>query len=164
LVEAWERAAIDSRLEIIGVGPLERDLQRRGIRGVSLLGQLDQSVVREKMLAARALVLPSIWYEGLSMVLLEALAAGLPVLASDIGPIPEVVAPLGAEWLANPGDPDDLAKGLARLADGEAVARGGTAARTLYEERYSESQGLADLESAYKRVGRTISGPRLPRR
>ncbi len=164
LLDAWDRADPDHRLEVIGVGPLESDLRRRGIRGVSLLGQLDHAAVRDKMLAARALVLPSIWYEGLSMVLLEALAAGLPVLASDIGPIPEVVAPLGPEWLAQPGDPDDLAKGLARINDDEEVARVGAAARTLFEQRYSESQGLADLEATYERVVRPISGPQLPRR
>ncbi len=164
LLDAWERAGLDHRLEVIGVGPLEPDLRRRGLQGVSLLGQIDHASVRDKMLAARALVLPSIWYEGLSMVLLEALAAGLPVLVSDIGPIPEVVAPLGPEWLAQPGDPDDLAKGLARIDDDEELARIGTQARTLFEQRYSESQGLADLEAAYERVVRTISGPHLPRR
>jgi glycosyltransferase involved in cell wall biosynthesis len=164
LLEAWERAGLDYRLEVIGVGPLEDDLRRRGTPGVSLLGQIESAVVRDKMLSARALVLPSIWYEGLSMVLLEALAAGLPVLASDIGPIPEVVAPLGPEFLALPGDPDDLAKGLSRFADDEAVARAGAAARAQYEKRYSQTQGLAGLEAVYKRVVRTISGPRLPSR
>lgn len=158
LVEAWDRAGLDYRLEIIGDGPLEADLRRRGVPGVQLLGQQDQLLVREKMLAARALVLPSIWYEGLSMVLLEALAAGLPVLASDVGPIPEVVAPLGPEWLTRPNDPDDLAKGLARLEDEEAVAQAGSVARAQYEAHYSEAQGLANLLAMYKRVVRTISG------
>lgn len=164
LLDAWERARVDHRLEVIGIGPLEADLRRRGLPGVSLLGQIDTASMRAKMLSARALVLPSIWYEGLSMVLLEALAAGLPVLASNIGPIPEVVAPLGLDWLAEPGNPDDLAKGLALINDDEEVARVGAAARDLYERRYSEVHGLAGLESAYERVARTISGPPAPRR
>jgi len=164
LLDAWERASVDHRLDLIGIGPLEADLRRRGLPGVTLLGQLDLAAVRARMLSARALVLPSIWYEGLSMVLLEALAAGLPVLASNIGPIPEVVAPLGPNWIAEPGDPDDLAKGLALINDDEEVARVGAAARALYEARYSEAQGLADLESVYERVVRAISGPPAPRR
>jgi glycosyltransferase involved in cell wall biosynthesis len=98
------------------------------------------------------------------MVLLEALAAGLPLLASSIGPIPEVVAPLGPDWLAEPGDPNDLATRLALINDDEAVTRTGAAARALYEGRYSEVQGLADLESVYQRVVRTISGPPSPGR
>jgi glycosyltransferase involved in cell wall biosynthesis len=163
LLDAWERASVDHRLEVIGEGPLEADLRRLGLPGVSLPGQLDANVVRDKMLSARAVVLPSIWYEGLSMVLLEALAAGLPVLASDIGPIPEIVAPLGPDWLAKPGDPDDLAKGLALINDDEEVARAGAKARSLYEAHYSEAQGLADLESVYRRVVRPTSGP-LPSR
>ena len=157
LVEAWRQAGTGHHLEVIGVGPLARQLQSAP-ENVSLLGQLEHFEVRKRMLSARALVLPSIWYEGLSMVLLEALASGLPVLASNIGPIPEVVAPLGPDWLAKPGDPDDLAKGLSRLQDDAYVAEGGAAARALFEERYSERQGLADLEAAYEKVARTISG------
>ncbi len=158
LVDAWDRAGLDYRLDLIGVGPLEEDLRQQGVRNVTLRGQLDRSAVREKMLSARALVLPSIWYEGLSMVLLEALAAGLPVIASDIGPIPEVVAPLGPEWLAKPGDAGDLARRLAQLTDSGAVVATGAAARALYEQKYSASQGLADLEAVYEKVARTISG------
>jgi glycosyltransferase involved in cell wall biosynthesis len=158
LVDAWERAGLDYRLDLIGAGPLDADLRRRGARRVTLRGQLDQSAVREAMLGARALVLPSIWYEGLSMVLLEALACGLPIIASEIGPIPEVVAPLGPQWSVRPGDPDDLAKGLSRLSDKEAVAETGATARALYQARFSAAQGLVDLESIYERVVRTISG------
>jgi glycosyltransferase involved in cell wall biosynthesis len=157
LADAWDRAGTDFRLEIIGVGPLAEQL-RSAPHNVSLLGQLEHAEVRKRMLSARALVLPSIWYEGLSMVLLESLAAGLPVLASDIGPIPEVVAPLGPEWLAQPGDAEDLAKAVSRLQDDAHVAEGSAISRALYEERYSEQQGLADLEAVYERVARTISG------
>ena len=101
LVDAWAQAGLDYRLDIIGVGPLGSALRERGARNVNLRGQVDQAAVSKAMLSARALVLPSIWYEGLSMVLLEAMAAGLPVIASEIGPIPEVVATLGDEWLGN---------------------------------------------------------------
>ena len=124
LVDAWERAGLDYQLDVIGVGPLDDALRRRGVRNVTLRGQLNQQAVREAMLSARALVLPSIWYEGLSMVLLEALAAGLPVIASDIGPIPEVVAALGPDWLAKPGDAGDLAKRLAQLTDDDGGGHG----------------------------------------
>jgi glycosyltransferase involved in cell wall biosynthesis len=157
LVDAWERAGLDYQLDVIGVGPLDDALRRRGVRNVTLRGQLNQQAVRDAMLSARALVLPSIWYEGLSMVLLEALAAGLPVIASDIGPIPEVVAALGPDWLAKPGDAADLAKRLAQLTDATAVAATGAAARSLYEQKYSADRGLADLEAVYERVARTIS-------
>ena len=157
LVEAWKRSGTRYLLEIVGVGPLGEKLQSAP-NNVSLLGQVEHSEVRKRMLGARALVLPSIWYEGLSMVLLEALAAGLPVLASDIGPIPEITAPLGPSWLVAPGDVDDIATGIRRLDDDDHVAAGSKAARALFEERYSEQQGLVDLEAVYERVARTISG------
>jgi glycosyltransferase involved in cell wall biosynthesis len=157
LVDAWEQAGLDYRLDVIGVGPLDAALRQRGVRNVNLRGQLDPATVREAMLSARALVLPSIWYEGLSMVLLEALAAGLPVIASQIGPIPEVVAPLGSEWQANPGDAGHLATRLRQLTDDAAIIAAGAAARALYERKYSAATGLTDLETVYERVVRTIS-------
>ena len=62
------------------------------------------------------LALPSIWPETFSIVLREALSAGLPVVASRIGAIPEVIRDGENGLLVTPGSVDDLAAALARLA------------------------------------------------
>ena len=153
LVEAWRQANLDDlRLEIIGDGELRKGLESDPPAGVTLSGQLDSNEVRQRMLSARALVLPSIWYEGLSMVMLEALGAGLPVLASALGAMPEVLRPLGQSWQVGPGDAEALAQQLNGLMDGSVVEQGGIAARRLYDSLYSPEVGLAGLEKAYQRA------------
>jgi glycosyltransferase involved in cell wall biosynthesis len=104
LVEAWRRIAAETTLElvIIGDGPSRTQLERRAPSGIRFEGRLQAARVQERMRSARTLVLPSIWYEGQPMVVLEALGAGLPVLASRTGGMPDLLGPLGQEWLAPP--------------------------------------------------------------
>jgi glycosyltransferase involved in cell wall biosynthesis len=102
------------------------------------------------MQRSRALVFPSVLYEGQPIVVLEALACGLPVLASRLGGNAELVGALGDGWLAPAQDPDALAQRLAGLADDLAVDAAGAAARRLYEERFAERHNLRALEAAYR--------------
>lgn len=153
LVDAWGRANVDGlKLEMIGEGEMRETLQGSGTPGVALPGQLEAEEVRQRMLEARALVLPSIWYEGLSMVMLEALAAGVPVLASALGAMPEVLQPLGERWKVEPGDPVALAHHLEGLRNDDLVNQAGTVARKLHEDLYSPQVGLTGLEKAYQRA------------
>ena len=110
LLDAWKRSALRGlRLQIIGDGPLRRPLQRE-YPDVDFLGWVDSNVVRRKMLEGRALVFPSRSFEGQSMVILEAMAAGLPVMASDWPPIRETTRTHSADWIREPGDTDSWAK------------------------------------------------------
>jgi glycosyltransferase involved in cell wall biosynthesis len=78
---------------------------------------------QERVLAELdALVLPSIWWETTGLVLLEALAAGLPVVASETGGVPEVVAHGTTGLLVPPGDREALRQALEQLASGRALA------------------------------------------
>jgi glycosyltransferase involved in cell wall biosynthesis len=153
LLEAWRRLG-DSRLELllVGDGPLRADLERRGVPGVRFAGRLPPAQVREHMLAGRALVFPSRSYEGQPMVVLEALAAGLPVLASSLGGMPELLAPLGSAWLAPVGTVAGWVEALRRLADGQLVDQASTDARAQYERSFTRSAGLTALEEAYRSV------------
>ena len=79
LLEAWRRASPrDLRLLVIGDGPLMSDARAHLDGSIRLLGRLPKGEVRQLMLCSRALVLPSRAYEVQPLVLLEALAAGLP--------------------------------------------------------------------------------------
>jgi glycosyltransferase involved in cell wall biosynthesis len=104
------------------------------------------------MLAGRALVFPSRSYEGQPMVVLEALAAGLPVLASNLGGMPELLAPLGSAWLASAGTVAGWAEALRRLTNDKLVDEASTHARAQYERSFTRSAGLAALEAAYRHV------------
>ncbi|MBW3552585.1 MAG: glycosyltransferase family 4 protein, partial [Gemmatimonadetes bacterium] len=90
LLEAWRRLDGGIPLRIIGDG----DLDGRGfgeVSGVEWVGRVDRPAVLEAMKSARALVLPSLSYENFPMTVVEAFATGLPVIASRIGSLPQIV-------------------------------------------------------------------------
>jgi glycosyltransferase involved in cell wall biosynthesis len=103
--------------------------------------------VLERMLRSRALVFPSVLYEGQPMVVLEALGCGLPVLASGLGGNAEL---LREDWLAAPGDRVAWAQALRRLADDDWVNQAGEEARQLYEQRFDEQTARRLLLEAYR--------------
>lgn len=103
-------------LEVAGTGPEEERLRRLAdavapgrVRFHGLLGKED---VHRLMLAASVVVLPSRWYENQPMVVLEALARGVPVVGSDLGGLPELVDPGKTGALVPPDAPRALADAL----------------------------------------------------
>ena len=83
------------------------------------------------------------------MSLLEAMAAGTPIIASDVGGVPETLADGRGGWLTSPGDVDAWATRLVALGDDAAVNGMSSNARRLYEERYSAAVGLQSLLAVY---------------
>ena len=109
------RQAPAYRAVVIGDGPARQDLMRLaqelGIETeVQFTGSLPQLAVRDWMQRAQILVLPSL-NEGLGVVLLEALACGLPCVGSRVGGIPDVITP-DVGLLVPPGHPNDLAAAI----------------------------------------------------
>lgn len=151
LLAAWGRKRTRGlRLLVAGDGPLAATLRTDLPSGVEMLGRVGPKRVGELMLGARALLFPSEWYEGQPMTLLEAFAAALPVVASDLGSMTEMIADLGPDWLIPPGDPAAWAAAIAGLDDPAAVDRASVIARRMYDETYSEERGIANLEAAYR--------------
>jgi glycosyltransferase involved in cell wall biosynthesis len=149
---AWDRARLsDLRLLMVGEGPMLEALRTRHPR-VEFVGWQDRDQVRSRMLGARALVFPSRAYEGQSVVLLESLAAGLPVMASDALPIRETIRTLPGDWIRTPGDTASWAEGLRLLTDDSAVDGRGLASRHAYDESFTPLHGLRNLETIYRSV------------
>ncbi len=142
-------------LLIAGVGPLENDvrlkLQRAGIEGsVRLLGL--RSDVPALMQAADGFVMTSHW-EGLPMVLLEAGASSLPIVATDVGGSRDVVVDGISGYLTPVADPAATARAMARVMDLRADERRamGTAGRDQIAARF-EIRAVADTwERLYRR-------------
>ncbi|MDK3257130.1 glycosyltransferase [Blastococcus capsensis] len=140
------------RLVVAGSGPDEARLRAAFEAApyvpVHWLGT--RSDVDRLMLAADVFVLPS-WSENMSNALLEAMAAGLPVLASSVGGSPEAVGSAGV--LVAPQDPAALATQLARLlaADGERQ-RVGAAARARAEQHYTVDHMSRRLGEIYDEI------------
>lgn len=139
------RAAID----VIGEGPLAAELARAGGRLV-LHGVQGREVVTDAMARATAVVVPSLWYEGLPMVIAEAFAAGTPVIASKRGALASLVEHGVTGLHVQPGDPDDLARACDWITDHPAeAARMGEAARAVFERDWVEAVTTASLLAIY---------------
>lgn len=140
-------------LTLVGAGELrgviENAIRLKGLgRQVTLTGWLDEAGVRHALTKAQALVLPS-FAEGLPVVLMEAMAAGRPVIASAVAGVPELVTP-ETGWLVPAGDPAALAQAIIDLAATPAarLAAMGNTARNRVLARHDvnrEAQKLSAL-------------------
>jgi glycosyltransferase involved in cell wall biosynthesis len=108
------------------------------------------------MSAARALLVPSLWYEPSGRVVLEAYAAGVPVVASRIGGLPEIVDDNVSGLLVEPGDRNGWAASVERLSNDAESRRLGEGAWRLWSERFTPDHGRKHLENAYEHALRTF--------
>lgn len=149
-VDRWE-------LQVAG-GPAEvgeqeaRDLEVAGKEaglGTSFFGELPREGVVDLLYQADVFVLPSHW-EGQPIALLEAMASGLPVVATAVGAVPDVVRAGTDGYVVEPHDPAALADALARLiASPELRERMGRSARSRIAERHDVGTLRATLEALY---------------
>jgi glycosyltransferase involved in cell wall biosynthesis len=120
------------KLIIVGDGEQRQALEAMATReeldnAVDFLGRQSPEQVRRLLGTSSALVVPSI-YEGMPLVILEAMERGVPVVASAVSGIPEVVVDGETGWLVPPEDPAELAHALGEiLADPEEALRRGSA-------------------------------------
>lgn len=156
LAEAWARWGAEApMLEIIGDGPERPALERAmaaspaGAR-VRFLGQLPFAQAQSRLAHARLAIVPSRCFEGFPMVVREAFAFGVPVLAANLGSLADIVADGETGRLFAANDAEALcgaAKALWR--DHEKLERLGAAAAARFRERYTSARGYEDLLAIY---------------
>lgn len=150
LLAAW--ANIRAKLLVVGDGPEAPRLRAAASPNVDFRGTLDPDEVATVMRRARALLIPSEGHEGAGKVALEAYAAGVPVLASNAGALPEVVQHEVTGLVLPPTDANAWSAGVERLLDDSESERMGASGRELWARHFSPTQGLANIESAYRRA------------
>ncbi len=149
MVAAWERIGARLPLKVAGAGPLE-GMGERGIGGVEWLGAVPRGEVLRLMREARLLVFPSECYENFPLVMVEAFATGLPVIAAEGGAAAALVQRHAAGLVFPRGDPAGLARAVdAALAQPDALRARGGAARAAFLEHYSAERGYQSLIDAY---------------
>jgi glycosyltransferase involved in cell wall biosynthesis len=128
-------------------------LPARAPANVTLDGRLDRRQLAEFYDSARMIVLPSVWFEGFPMTIVEAMLHGKAVVCSRTGGLPEIVDHGRTGLLFTPGDADDLAAALRRLwRDEDLCRRMGEAGRRKAAREYSPERYYQRLMGAYRRA------------
>ena len=149
LVKAWDGIGVP--LNVLGDGPMMKHLLKTRPPGIRLFGHVSPAAVSAAMEKASFLVMPSRWYEGFPMVLLEAFAHGLPVIASRLGGMAEIVKDGVTGLHFSPGDWRDLAaKARWAAANPAAMGRMGEKARAVYREKYTPGVNYRALFGIYE--------------
>jgi glycosyltransferase involved in cell wall biosynthesis len=144
----------------VGQGPLEGEIRAEHARldlgdAVLILGERPDAI--RVMSGCDAFVLASD-NEGLPVALMEALALGLPIVATRVGGVPEAVTEGEDAVLVPPSDPDALANAMAELAADPARRAAMTAAATVDAQRFAIGRTVARVEAVYDEVlaGRVV--------
>jgi 3-deoxy-D-manno-octulosonic-acid transferase len=149
------RDAPNARLLLIGSGPLRAELQQLvdASHLTEVVRFVDQRTdVRDVLGIADVFAFPSI-VEGFGIALVEAMAMGLPIVATRTGGITEVVTDDVDGLLVPPGDDEALADALARMyRDGALRRRLGEQARATVARRFSATVGVPALERIYSQL------------
>lgn len=152
----------DLPVRLLGGGETLAEHQRSAPSNAVFLGQVSSDAVQSEYRQARFLVVPSRWFEGCPLVILEAMAHGLPVIASRIGGLPELVEDGITGLLFEPGDDQELAARMLTLwQDPQMCARMGRAGREKAIREFGEERYWETLISIYAtaRQGRPVSLP-----
>ncbi len=154
------RAAVAAgvRLKIAGTGPMEaelRALQTELAGDIEFLGYRSGAELHTLIREARAVVLPSEWYENAPMSVLESFALGTPVVGANIGGIPEMVINGETGWTFESRSTDELAALLSRLKvmPSEHIARAGRTARNHVATNFNRAGYLQATLALYADLG-----------
>jgi glycosyltransferase involved in cell wall biosynthesis len=152
------RAAAEAQvgIDVIGTGPAERDLRALATGlDVRFLGYLTGTKLNAAVGAARAVVVPSEWYENAPLAVLEGAALGKPLIVARIGGLPELVVDGESGWSFESRSVVELAailRRVAQLPDAD-VAAAGMAARRRIEDEFSPERYLERIRGVYGRLG-----------
>jgi len=143
------------KLVIIGDGPMKEmveDVARKN-SVITYLGIQSRLTVFDYLKRCKALLFPSIWYEGFPVTILEAFSTSTPVIASNLGSMKEIIQDKVNGLHFNPGDALHLISKIISISENRDLALSmSNNARMSYEENYTPSKNYEQLERIYKNV------------
>lgn len=155
LIDAARRTP-DVQVVIVGDGPERGAISRAAetLDNVRVVGPAWGETLKTWLHGARAVVVPSLWHENFPYVILQAFAAGKPVIGAERGGIPELVRDGPHGWLFEPLDAGTLAKRLREVAalPDEVILDMGAATQRYVAEHFNDAKIYADLERIYRKV------------
>ena len=154
LLNAWAQLAEDVALRIVGDGPCRGLVEEAAARDarVTFLGEQPRERVMEQLRGAACLVMPSVWYETFGRTIVEAYAAGTPVVASRLGTMEELVVHQKTGLLFEAGSASALAQAVCELCRRSDLRDMRQQARREFEDKYTAEKSYRRLISIYERT------------
>jgi glycosyltransferase involved in cell wall biosynthesis len=155
LLKAWQQTGISLPLQIVGDGPLADDVAAAASanRNIQWFGWLSKDRVFERMKMAKAVIIPSEWYEAFPMTIVEAFATGVPVIASKLGSLASLINHRKTGLHFKAGDAEDLAHQVRWLTGHPDVNLQMRAeARTEFLLKYTGDRNYSTLIGVYDRI------------
>jgi glycosyltransferase involved in cell wall biosynthesis len=148
----------DVRLHLAGDGPTRPSLERLAAEvapgRVVFHGRLPKDELHRLLRSCSVSVMPSHWYENQPLAVLESLANGVPVVATDLGGTPELIRPGVDGDLVPPDDPERMAAAIANFtADPDKALLMGQAGRQRIEDEFTPESHLLGLDRLYRLAG-----------
>ena len=154
LIDAWRNSEKKFKLLVVGCGPLEsvvKQAEKESGGMIEAVGQVPHEVVMRIAADARLVAVPSVSVETFGRSVIEAYAAGTPVVASDIGSISENVIDRKTGWLVEPGNAEVLAASIQNaLSDERILSIYGNAARDYFESRFTAESNYNAMMRIYQ--------------
>jgi glycosyltransferase involved in cell wall biosynthesis len=153
LLEAWKDVHVlhpDAVLLIAGEGPMRLEIERivneNSLASSVILCGFQDSVA--SLLSQSSMLVAPSWWEGFGYVLVEAMAARIPVVASNVSSIPEIVVDGESGLLVEPKNPGAIAGAVCRLLENPAIAeKMGLAGRRIVEQKFTLDRMVTEFEA-----------------
>lgn len=153
LIDCWMKYNIRAKLFMAGDGPLKSKLKKKskGYRQIIWLGEVSRREILKRLSESSALLFPTKWYEGLPMILIEAMAVGCPVITSKIGNPQDLVDHKVTGLHFEPGNLYELKERIRFLEQNESErATMGEKARRKYTQNFTPEQNYRQLMDIYE--------------
>lgn len=154
LIKAWCTEGMPE-LRIMGSGALFDELQKSVQQyqaNVKFLGLVDKPTLLEQVRSARAVIIPSICYEGFPMAVLEAFSLGVPVIASDLGSLKSLINDGETGIRFSAGDSGSLRHAVHRLLSLDSDKTIRQKCLNTFQQRYTPEQNIRQLEEIYTKT------------
>jgi glycosyltransferase involved in cell wall biosynthesis len=165
LIKAWTRIH-DTPLVVVGGGPGEAVVKeivgRWHLSNVELLGTRSRQTVLELIKRARFVLVPSEWFEGSPVIIIEAFACGTPVFASRLGAMAEMIADGKTGRLFAPGSVEEIRNCVNWASEHpEEIRQMGLNARKVFEAKYTAEVNYPLLMNIYENAASRGASPRI---
>ena len=155
LLDAWHSLNLNLELRILGDGPLLREVQdaANSDARINSYGHKNAAFVSDTLGNAKFLIVPSIWNEPFGLNVIEAFSKGTPVIASNVGSLPELVSHQETGLLFDAGQPRELCDAVEFLCTNPAkLETMRNNARNCFEQRYTAERNYQLLSTIYRDV------------